>query len=135
MEAELKLAKKTMRETHEKYDETTKRILAKERKLEAAMGSAARAEKRVEDLDKSLSEMARKMANKESSREKVGKREEQYKCQLRKLSMMLKEAEHRADLTEEEQQRMELVIGGMKEEQEIFRRLSKQRQAALSSKT
>ena len=38
MEGELMLSKKTMRETHEKYDETGKRIAIKEKKLEIAKG-------------------------------------------------------------------------------------------------
>ena len=51
MEADLKLAKKTMRETHEKYDETSKRISVKERKLEIARGNADKAERRVSELE------------------------------------------------------------------------------------
>ena len=35
-------AKKTMRETHERYDETSKRIAIKEKKLEMALASAER---------------------------------------------------------------------------------------------
>ena len=72
MESELMLAKKTMRETHEKFDETSKRIALKEKKLELAQKNANKAEKRVEELEKQLNELAFKMANKESSREKVG---------------------------------------------------------------
>jgi hypothetical protein len=75
MESELMSAKKTMRETHEKYDETSRRVGIKEQKLERALASADQAEKRVEDLEDSLGQVARQMGDKESSREKVGKRE------------------------------------------------------------
>ena len=51
MEKELIEAKKTMRETHDKYDETSKRLVLKERKLELALSNAENAEKRVKDLE------------------------------------------------------------------------------------
>ena len=75
------------------------------------------------------------MANKESSREKVGRKEEHYKRELKKLSMMLKEAEHRAELKEDEQHKMELVIGQMSEEQQIYKKMREQKLSALSAKT
>merc|ERR1719266_3072440 len=135
LEADLRLSKKTMRETHEKYDETGKRIAVKERKFEMAKESAEQKEKREKELEQALADLARKMANMESSREKIGKKEEHNKNQLKKLSLMLKEAEHRAELKEEEQQKMELVISQMNEEQEIYKKMRQQKHAALSSKT
>merc|ERR1711899_499373 len=116
MENELMNAKKTMRETHDKYDETSKRLALKEKKLVIALANAEKAEERVKELEMSLSNLARKMANKESSREKVGKKEEHNKNQMKQLGLRLKESEHRIDLIEEEQQRMQLVISQMKEE-------------------
>ena len=135
LEADLRLSKKTMRETHEKYDETGKRIAVKERKYEMAKESAEQKEKREKELEQALADLARKMANMESSREKIGKKEEHNKNQLKKLSLMLKEAEHRAELKEDEQQKMELVISQMNEEQEIYKKMRQQKHAALSSKT
>ena len=95
MENELMNAKKTMRETHDKYDETSKRIAVKEKKCQMALASADRAEKRVKELEQGLADLARKMANKESSREKVGKKEEHNKNQMKQLGLRLKESEHR----------------------------------------
>ena len=74
------------------------------------------------------------MAQKESSREKVGKKEEHYKNQLKQLTLMQKEADHRAQLQEEEQHRMELVISQMNEEKEIYRKLIEQKQASAAAK-
>ena len=103
--------------------------------MEIAKEAADRTEKREKELERGLSDLARKMANKESSREKIGKKEEHNKNQLKKLTMMLKEAEHRADLKEEEQQKMELVIGQMNEELQIYKKMREQKLAALSAKT
>ena len=114
---------------------TGKRIAVKERKLEIAKEAAERAENRVKELEQGLGDLARKMANKESSREKIGKKEEHNKNQNRKLAMMLKEAEHRAELMEGEQQRFELVIGQMNEEKNIYKKMQEQKLAALSAKT
>merc|ERR1712111_44278 len=50
MEGDLMQAKKTMRETHEKYDETSKRIAIKEEKLEMA-----HSEKNISRLGKMIS--------------------------------------------------------------------------------
>lgn len=123
MEGDLMQAKKTMRETHEKYDETSKRIAIKEKKLEIAKDSAERAEKKLSDLEKHLNDLARQMGNKECSREKIGKKEEGYKNQLRQLQLRLKEAEHRADLQEEEEQRMGLIITQINEEKQIISKM------------
>ena len=49
--------------------------------------------------------------------------------------MMLKEAEHRAELKEDEQHKMELVIGQMSEEQQIYKKMREQKLSALSAKT
>ena len=114
---------------------TGKRIAVKERKLEIAKEAAERAENRVKELEQGLGDLARKMANKESSREKIGKKEEHNKNQNKKLAMMLKEAEHRAELMEGEQQRFELVIGQMNEEKNIYKKMREQKLAALSAKT
>ena len=114
---------------------TGKRIAVKERKLDIAKEAAERAENRVKELEQGLGDLARKMANKESSREKIGKKEEHNKNQSKKLAMMLKEAEHRAELMEGEQQRFELVIGQMNEEKNIYKKMREQKLAALSAKT
>merc|ERR1719266_2227717 len=52
LEADLRLSKKTMRETHEKYDETGKRIAVKERKFEMAKESAEQKEQKEEEQQK-----------------------------------------------------------------------------------
>ena len=108
METELMNAKKTMRETHDKYDETSKRLALREKKLEIALANAEKADERVNELEKSLSNIARKMANKETSREKVGKKEEHHKNQLRQIVMMETEADHGATQIEDEQNKLEV---------------------------
>ena len=75
-----------------------------------------------------LGEMARKMGTKECSREKIGKKEEHYRHQMKQLNLMLKEAEHRAELKEEDQQKMELVIAQMGQEMKIFQRMTSEHQ-------
>lgn len=127
MQQELMAAKKTMRETHEKYDETSRRLAHKEKKLQIALEGAEKAEKRVEQLEASLSDIARKMANKESSREKVGKKEENYKNQLRQITMREREAEHRALLKEDEMHKLELFVSQLKEEQDILQKMTEQK--------
>ena len=82
--------------------------------MEIAKQNAERTEKRETELEKALGDLASKMANKESSREKVGRKEEHNKRELKKLAMILKESEHRAELKEDEQHKMELVIGERK---------------------
>ena len=54
LEQELMTAKKTMRETHDKNDETCKRLLVKERKLEMALSNAEKSEARVRQLEADL---------------------------------------------------------------------------------
>merc|ERR1711976_58196 len=54
LEQELMTAKKTMRETHDKNDETSKRLLVKERKLEMALSNAEKSEARVRQLEADL---------------------------------------------------------------------------------
>ena len=130
MEGELMQAKKTMLETHEKYDETSKRIALKERKLEIALENADKAEKRVAQLERQLNDLARQMGNKECSREKIGKKEEQFKNQLRQLTLRLKESEHRADLQEEEEQIYNLKITQIKEEKQIIQRMMEHRKSS-----
>ncbi len=82
LEADLISAKKTSRETLEKYDETNRRVGIKEQKLEVALKRAKAAEERVKELEADMAKVASQMGAKESSREKVGKREEAYKKQV-----------------------------------------------------
>ena len=135
METELMNAKKTMRETHDKYDETSKRLALKEKKLEIALANAEKAEERVKELEKSLSNIARQMANKETSREKVGKKEEHHKNQLRQFVMREKEAEHRAAQIEEEQNKLEVFVTQLQEEKKILKRMIEKKEGTLQTKT
>lgn len=135
METELMNAKKTMRETHDKYDETSKRLALKEKKLVIALASAEKSEERVKELEMSLSNIARKMANKETSREKVGKKEEHHKNQLRQIVMMDKEAEHRATQIEDEKNKLEVFVSQLEEEKKILKRMIEKKEGTLQSKT
>ena len=71
------------------------------------------------------------MAQKESSREKVGKKEENHKKQLRQIGMREKEAEHRAVQIEDEMNKLELFVSQLQEEKKILKRMMDKKHETL----
>ena len=81
---------------------------------------ADRAGERSEDLEKSLLQIARKMGQSETTREKTTKREDALKIKLGQLKKQLIEAESRALHMEEEQHKVEALLDQMNEEKHIL---------------
>ena len=75
---------------------------------------------RSEDLEKSLLQIARKMGQSETTREKTTKREDALKIKLGQLKKQLIEAESRALHMEEEQHKVEALLDQMNEEKAIL---------------
>ena len=71
------------------------------------------------------------MAQKESSREKVGKKEENHKKQLRQIGMREKEAGHRAVQIEDEMNKLELFVSQLQEEKKFLKRMMDKKQETL----
>ena len=149
-EKELALAKKTTRDAFEKYEETTRRLNAKEKvthfskylivceinfvkfcchliqrtlnilqAFEITSKRANNADTKLSVLDKGMLDAAMKMGKSATTRENAAKREEGLKKKLAILSKQFQEAQSRAIYMEEEQQKLEILVGQMKEEKEI----------------
>jgi len=119
-EKELTLAKKTTRDAFEKYEETTRRLNTKEKASDLMSKRAAKADSRLEELEKDMLEVARKMGKSATSRENAAKREESLKKKLMQLNKQLMEAESRARHTEEDQNKLEVLVEQMKEEKDVI---------------
>ena len=81
---------------------------------------AAKADSRLEELEKDMLEVARKMGKSATSRENAAKREESLKKKLVQLNKQLMEAESRARHTEEDQNKLEVLVEQMKEEKDVI---------------
>ena len=75
------------------------------------------------------------MSKKESSREKVWKKEDHYKNQLRQIVMREKEADSRAFQIEDEQNKLEIFVTQLQEEKKILKLMVAQREEAFSKKS
>ena len=80
---------------------------------------ANNADTKLSVLDKGMLDAAMKMGKSATTRENAAKREEGLKKKLAILSKQFQEAQSRAIYMEEEQQKLEILVGQMKEEKEI----------------
>ena len=80
---------------------------------------ANNADTKLSWLDKGMLDAAMKMGKSATTRENAAKREEGLKKKLAILSKQFQEAQSRAIHMEEEQQKLEILVGQMKEEKEI----------------
>ena len=82
---------------------------------------------RLDELDKDMLEIAKKMGKSATTRENAAKREEALKKKLAQLNRQLLEAESRARHMEEEQNKVEVLMLQMKEEKDILRKMREQK--------
>lgn len=104
-ECDIRDARYLTDEATRKHDEAKFKIEKLRQNLDKALTHAARAEDKVISLENELKKMSDLMARSVSAKEKSLKRQEHLKRQLKYTSELLKEAEHRADLEEEENEK------------------------------
>lgn len=121
MEKDIDLAKKTTIDAMEKYEETAKRANMREKALERAEIRAKKASDRVQELEQQMASLAKVMGVKVGAREASARREEGLKGKMIQLSRMVDEAEHRADQSEEEVAKLEILLEQMERNKKALR--------------
>ena len=91
--------------------------------LEIVSKKANGAGNRLDELDKDMLEIAKKMGKSATTRENAAKREDALKKKLAQLNRQLLEADSRAGHMEEEQNKVEILLTHMKEEKDILRKM------------
>ena len=95
--------------------------------LEIASKRANGAGNRLDELDKNMLEIAKKMGKSATTRENAAKREDVLKKKLAQLNRQVLEADSRARHMEEEQNKVEVLMLQMKEEKDILGRMREQK--------
>lgn len=129
-EKELIQAKKTTRDAYEKYEETTRRLNVKEKALGTASKRVNGAGNRLDQLENDMLEIAKKMGKSATTRENAAKREDALKKKLGQLNRQVLEAESRARHMEEEQNKLEILVGQMNEEKIILGKMREKKSTA-----
>eukprot|EP00095_Tigriopus_kingsejongensis_P009996 maker-scaffold368_size193847-snap-gene-0.31 protein:Tk09996 transcript:maker-scaffold368_size193847-snap-gene-0.31-mRNA-1 annotation:"tropomyosin- isoforms 33 34" len=101
-------------EASRKFDEATYKIEKIDQVLDRSLVKADQAESNEEILEDKLKRVGNALTQKVAVKEKSGKREDHLKQELRHLQAQLQEAEHRAEMEEDEEKKLEALAKVLK---------------------